>query len=53
MLAYQGTGQADLASRERELYQRFKADESAQTITGPFRLRSPHDNHERQAIHVH
>lgn len=53
MLAYQGSGQPDLAARERALYERFKADESAQTITGPFRLRSPNDNRERQSIHVH
>lgn len=53
MLAYQGLGQADLAERERRLYERFKADESAQTITGPFRQRSPADNNERQSIHAH
>jgi Flp pilus assembly protein TadD len=53
MLAYQGSGQPDLAARERALYERFKADESAQAITGPFRLRSPNDNRERQSIHVH
>jgi tetratricopeptide (TPR) repeat protein len=53
MLSYQGTGQAELAERERALYLRFKADESAQAITGPFRLRSPHDNNERQSIHEH
>lgn len=52
-LAYQGNGQPDLAARERVFYERFKADESAQTITGPFRLRSPNDNRERQFIHVH
>ncbi len=53
MLAYQGAGQSELAARERVLYERFKADEASQTITGPYRLRSPHDNRERQAIHVH
>jgi Flp pilus assembly protein TadD len=53
MLCYQGTGQTDLAERERALYTRFKADESSQAITGPFRLRSPHDNNERQSIHEH
>jgi tetratricopeptide (TPR) repeat protein len=53
MLCYQGSGQAELAARERTLYLRFKADESAQAITGPFRLKSPHDNNERQAIHEH
>lgn len=53
MLAYQGMGKTELAGRERGLYERFKADEAAQTITGPFRLRSPEDNNERQSIHAH
>ena len=49
-----GTGQ-DRARRsaERTLYTRFKADESAQAITGPYRLKSPDDNNERQSIHEH
>jgi tetratricopeptide (TPR) repeat protein len=53
MLCYQGKGAADLAARERALYTRFKADEAAQAITGPFRLKSPDDNNERQSIHEH
>jgi len=53
MLCYQGLGQAQLAERERALYMRFKADESAQSITGPYRQLHPHDNNERQAIHEH
>ncbi|MGE3510264.1 MAG: tetratricopeptide repeat protein [Vicinamibacterales bacterium] len=53
MLAYQGLGRTDLADRERQLYERFKADEASQSITGDFRLQSPHDNNERQAIHAH
>ena len=53
MLCYQGTGNAELAAREQALYERFKADESAQTITGPYRLKSPDDNNERQQIHEH
>jgi tetratricopeptide (TPR) repeat protein len=53
MLCYQGTGQATLAAREQTLYLRFKADEAAQAITGPYRLRSPEDNVERQQIHEH
>src|SRR5207244_5242380 len=43
MLCYQGLGNAALAAREQALYGRFKADESAQSITGPFPLRSPDD----------
>ena len=53
MLCYQGNGDADRAARERALYTRFKADETAQAITGPYRLKSPDDNNERQSIHEH
>ncbi len=53
MLAYQGAGDAENAERERALYTRFKADEKAQAITGPYRLKAPEDNNERQAIHQH
>jgi tetratricopeptide (TPR) repeat protein len=53
MLAHQGLGDATAAERERRLYERFKADESAQAITGPYRQLHPHDNNERQAIHEH
>jgi len=53
MLSYQGLGDAANASREERLYVRFKADESAQFITGPYRLKSPDDNNERQQIHEH
>jgi tetratricopeptide (TPR) repeat protein len=53
MLCYQGLGQQPLADRERTLYVRFKADESSQSITGPYRQLHPHDNNERQAIHEH
>jgi hypothetical protein len=53
MLCYQGKGDTALAARERALYTRFKADEAAQAITGPYRLKSPEDNNERQSIHEH
>jgi Flp pilus assembly protein TadD len=53
MLCYQGQGNAALAAREKALYARFKADEAAQAITGPYRLKSPEDNNERQTIHEH
>jgi tetratricopeptide (TPR) repeat protein len=53
MLAYQGLGQPDEADRERVLYERFKADEAAQAITGPFRQLHPFDNNERQSVHEH
>ena len=53
MLAQQGAGNREEAMRERALYERFKADEAAQAITGAFRRASPEDNNERQAIHEH
>jgi tetratricopeptide (TPR) repeat protein len=53
MLCYKGKSDAELAGRERSLYTRFKADEAAQAITGPYRLKSPEDNNERQLIHEH
>jgi Tfp pilus assembly protein PilF len=53
MLCYQGVGNLEMAERERKLYLRFKADESAQFITGPVRLRHPEANNERQPIHEH
>ena len=53
MLCYQGLGDAAQAEREKKLYERFKADESAQAITGPYRQLHPHDNNERQMIHEH
>jgi tetratricopeptide (TPR) repeat protein len=53
MLCWQGLGDADKAARAQALYQRFKADESAQFITGPYRQLHPEDNNERQSIHEH
>ncbi len=53
MLSYQGVGDAVAAERERRLYERFKADEASQAITGDFRRLNAHDNNERQSIHEH
>jgi tetratricopeptide (TPR) repeat protein len=53
MLCYQGLGQKEQAARHEALYRRFKADEAAQFITGPYRRLNPEDNNERQAIHEH
>lgn len=53
MLCYQGLGRAEEAKREETLYRRFKADESSQAITGPYRQLHPEDNNERQQIHEH
>jgi tetratricopeptide (TPR) repeat protein len=53
MLCYNGLGDEARAREHQARYLRFKADEAAQAITGPFRLRNPEDNNERQAIHEH
>jgi tetratricopeptide (TPR) repeat protein len=53
MLCYQGLGDEQARQREQALYERFKADEGSQAITGGFRLLNPDDNNERQPIHEH
>jgi Flp pilus assembly protein TadD len=53
MLCYRGLGEKDKAEREQKLFQRFKADESAQAITAKPRSLSPESNNERQPIHDH
>jgi len=53
MLAFTALGRKDDAERERNLYLRFKANESAQEITGDYRQAHPFDNNERQRIHEH
>jgi Flp pilus assembly protein TadD len=53
MLCYSGLGDEKLAHEHQLRYLRFKADESSQAITGPYRQLNPEDNNERQAIHEH
>ena len=53
MLCYNGLGDEKQAHEHQVRYLRFKADEAAQTITGPYRQLHPDDNNERQAIHEH
>jgi tetratricopeptide (TPR) repeat protein len=53
MLCYNGLGQEKLAKQHEARYLRFKADESSQAITGPYRQLHPEDNNERQAVHEH
>jgi tetratricopeptide (TPR) repeat protein len=53
MLAFRGLGDMEAARRHERLFRRFKADESAQTLTAKRRMASPEDNNERQAIHEH
>ena len=53
MLCYRGLGDQEAAAHQQKLYLRYKADESSQAITGPYRRSHPEDNNERQAIHEH
>ncbi|PYX32670.1 MAG: hypothetical protein DMG80_07585 [Acidobacteria bacterium] len=53
MLCYNGLGDEKMAKEHQARYLRFKADESAQAITGPYRQLNPQDNNERQSIHEH
>jgi tetratricopeptide (TPR) repeat protein len=53
MLCYRGLNDAGNARNEQTLFERFKADESSQSITEHARLASPEDNNERQLIHDH
>jgi tetratricopeptide (TPR) repeat protein len=53
MLCYNGLGDDKKAEEHKARYLRFKADESAQAITGPYRQAHPDDNNERQPIHEH
>jgi hypothetical protein len=53
MLCYTGLGDSARAEEHKTRYLRFKADESAQAITGAYRQAHPEDNNERQAIHEH
>jgi len=53
MLCYNGLGDEKMAKEHQARYLRFKADEAAQAITGPYRQLHPEDNNERQNIHEH
>ena len=53
MLCYNGLGEDAKSEAHKARYLRFKADESAQAITGPYRQAHPEDNNERQPIHEH
>lgn len=53
MLCYTGLGDSTDADRYEKRFLRFKADEAAQALTGPYRARHPNDNRERQPIHEH
>src|SRR5690242_18596275 len=53
MLCYRGLQDNAKSDHEEKLYMRFKADESANSLIGPYDLRHPEDNVEAQPIHEH
>jgi tetratricopeptide (TPR) repeat protein len=53
MLCYNGLGDEKMSKEHQARYLRFKADESSQAITGPYRQLNAEDNNERQNIHEH
>jgi cytochrome c-type biogenesis protein CcmH/NrfG len=53
MLAFRGLGEINRSEYHQALYERFKADEASQILTGEYREQNPHDNNERQSIHEH
>ncbi|HZM71181.1 MAG TPA: tetratricopeptide repeat protein [Candidatus Cryosericum sp.] len=53
MLCYRALGDEGAEKRQEALYARFKADESAQALTGAYRRLNAEDNIERQPIHEH
>ncbi len=53
MLCYRGLGENARSNHEKKLYLRFKANEIARAITGPYKLAHPDDNNESLPIHEH
>lgn len=53
MLCYRGLQDNAKSDHEEKLYMRFKADESANSLIGPYDLSHPQDNVEAQPIHEH
>jgi len=53
MLCYKGRRELGKSARHEKMYKRFKADESATRIVGPYLQTHPHDNNEARLIHDH
>jgi tetratricopeptide (TPR) repeat protein len=53
MLCYRGLEDSKNSDHEEKLYMRFKANEIARAITGPYMLENPADNNESLPIHEH
>ncbi len=50
---YRALGDMEAADRHQALFERYKADETAQQLTRPYLERHPYDNLERQRVHEH
>ncbi len=53
MLCYRGLQKNKESDHEEKLYLRFKANEIARAITGPFKRDNPDENNASQPIHEH
>jgi tetratricopeptide (TPR) repeat protein len=53
MLCYRGLEEPAKSNHEEKLYLRFKANEIATAITGPYKREHPDDNNESLPIHEH
>jgi tetratricopeptide (TPR) repeat protein len=51
MLCYRGLQEDAQSDREEKLFMRFKEDEAAESIAGPYELAHPEDDNETQPIH--
>lgn len=53
MLAHRALGDESSAGRHQALYDRFRVDDGARALSGPYVETHPDDNRERQPIHEH
>ena len=53
MLAHRALGEEEKAEHHRLRYERFRVDDAARALSGPFLEANAEDNVERQAIHEH
>lgn len=53
MLAHRALGDEGAAARHQALYERFRVDDSARALSGPYVETHADDNRERQPIHEH
>jgi tetratricopeptide (TPR) repeat protein len=53
MLCYRGLEDRALSDRERKLFLRFKADEAAESLIGPYEMNHPNADNMAQPVHEH